>query len=566
MSFPDFNEASMSVFRCVHQRCAHAARFVLMLLALPGAATAAQSIELVSQAAFPANTNGDLASIGPLDLSDDSRFVLFASDASNLVLNDNNDRADLFLLDTQTGEVERIATDVSSAAAPYYYGDASLSNDARYVLYNHRSDAGNVYQVYRFDRLTRTTLLISADADGVAGSDSSVAGGLSADGRYAVFTSNAGLLPNVQTPSVYRYDALTARLQIVPAASDSGVAVDITPDGRYVLYESGTGRLVVRDMDSATSTPVNVTADGVVLWLQNLPDPYKSSCSNRRISDDGRYVVFVTGSDADPSDTDSAYDVYRYDRLSNTRELISTTVAGVAPDGVNVCPGISADGQRIAFFSTVHMDAYKLMLRDMTAGTLRVMVGYISDRDVGGLSLGDEPDALFFHTSGLVSSAGQQVYRYRDDGAPVVLSRAYAAGSEFADGHSGDSAVNPSSYDLGPGISADGRFVVFSSNAKNLVSGFPYACHLFLRDRTAGTTAQVYWADGGSSLSECANPSITPDSRYVVFSANRELGPVPFRLQREIFRYDRTSGQTSLVSTDTSGTAADASSSGPHMS
>ena len=46
--------------------------------------------------------NGD-AAFEPVDVSNDGRYVVFASSASNLVPNDDNGRADLFRKDMQTG-------------------------------------------------------------------------------------------------------------------------------------------------------------------------------------------------------------------------------------------------------------------------------------------------------------------------------------------------------------------------------------------------------------------------------------------------------------------------------
>ncbi|WP_133822071.1 PD40 domain-containing protein, partial [Tahibacter aquaticus] len=566
----------MSIFRLVHQRCAGAARFALMLLALPGAAAAAQPFELVSQAAFPAAAHGNSYSRGPLDVSGDGRYVLFASGANNLVLNDYNERADLFLLDAQTGEMAIINSDAISRFDLYGVENASVSDDGRYVLYHGRPNGGSTYQVYRFDRLTHSSLLLSADASGIAGNNTSIAGGLSADGRYVVFISFAHLLPNAESPSVYRYDALTAQLQIVSVDHPTGatfenpeVRPEITPDGRYVTYGARTDRglqLFIRDMDTGSHVQATVSSSGdpvPLSWPLSSSRPCKST---RTISNDGRYTVFVTEVNADPSDTDQNYDVYRYDRLSNTSELISRATSGFPAAYKNYCPAISGDGQRVLFLADSIYGNSSLVVNNTSLSTLHIAIDNIDDFEITGLSLSDTPGELFFTSLILPGVTGEQVLRYRDDSGLAVMSRAYAAGSESADGHSGDSAVNPSDRDLGPGVSADGRFVVFTSSAQNLVEGNSYANQIFLRDRTTGTTERINSTYAGSNVFRGANPSITPDSRYIVFSASRYVESMGNRLQSEIFRYDRTSGQTSLVSTDTSGTAADASSSGPHMS
>src|SRR5262249_27361756 len=73
-----------------------------------------------------------------------------------------------------------------------------------------------------------------------------------------------------------------------------------------------------------------------------------------------------------------------------------------------------------------------------------------------------------------------------------------------------------------PSMSADGRYVVFSSSASNLVAGGTNSQHVFLRDRQAHTTVQVDLGPGGV-LSNC-NPAdighvgVSDDGRYVAFT------------------------------------------------
>ncbi len=79
-----------------------------------------------------------------------------------------------------------------------------------------------------------------------------------------------------------------------------------------------------------------------------------------------------------------------------------------------------------------------------------------------------------------------------------------------------------------PVISADGRYVAFSSAATNLVEGAPAGRQVYMRDTCAGaagpsckaTTSLVSTDPGGALLgTECIFPSISSSGRYVVFLA-----------------------------------------------
>ncbi len=106
-------------------------------------------------------------------------------------------------------------------------------------------------------------------------------------------------------------------------------------------------------------------------------------------------------------------------------------------------------------------------------------------------------------------------------------------------------------------ISADGRFVVFSSTAANLVPGQideNNVADLFLRDRITGTTVLVsHTAASAVTTGDFTSDSavISADGRYVAFvSSARNLvaGQVDLQLQPDVFLFDRVTGAVTLVS------------------
>ncbi len=72
-----------------------------------------------------------------------------------------------------------------------------------------------------------------------------------------------------------------------------------------------------------------------------------------------------------------------------------------------------------------------------------------------------------------------------------------------------------------PAISGDGRYVVFTSFATNLVSGDTNGKRdIFLHDRQIGATERVSVAsDGTQGNNFSSDPAVSNDGRYVVFSS-----------------------------------------------
>ncbi|PYQ66977.1 MAG: hypothetical protein DMF53_02535, partial [Acidobacteria bacterium] len=122
--------------------------------------------------------------------------------------------------------------------------------------------------------------------------------------------------------------------------------------------------------------------------------------------------------------------------------------------------------------------------------------------------------------------------------------------------HAADSSVTTGNGEsLAPAISADGRWVVYSSLATNLVDGlpeFPAQVRLFLWDRISGRTTLVSTSPAidASDCSGCGviGSAISGDGRYVAFSSEAS-DLVPGQPDGDnVFLWDRTTGKTALVS------------------
>lgn len=224
-------------------------------------------------------------------ISANGRFVAFQSSATNLIPGDPSSGAYIFVRDRTDGTTERIGKiDFHTAA----WGPA-ISADGRYVA---RSQGGSVYL---FDRLLKTSELISVDSDGNPGTGGTSADpAISADGRFVAFFSFAPNLVPDDTNGVIdifvrdRLNGSTERVSIDSDENQWGGSTsdpDISPDGRFVVFSSNFGvrnsPIFLRDRTEGTTEIVSIRFDGSIEVRFN---------GNPVVSADGRYVAFQSGS------------------------------------------------------------------------------------------------------------------------------------------------------------------------------------------------------------------------------------------------------------------------------
>jgi Tol biopolymer transport system component len=195
-----------------------------------------------------ANGHSGLPSMSP-----DGRFLAFTSAASNLVPFDLNGVQDVFVLDRLTGVTRLASTDSHGVQGDQMSDQPSISADGRQVAF--ASDATNLVlndfnismDVFVHDMKTGETTRVSVSSNGAEGDDDSEIPSISADGLFVVFSGRAATLvpgDTNQTWDVFlhdRHDSLTTRASV----SSSGAEADaqssggeISSDGRFVVFAS----------------------------------------------------------------------------------------------------------------------------------------------------------------------------------------------------------------------------------------------------------------------------------------------------------------------------------------
>jgi Tol biopolymer transport system component len=377
------------------------------------------------------------------------------------------------------------ASGATGAAGDRNAYSRSISADGRYVAFESNADNlsseddDTVIDVYVRDLLTRTTTLVSR-AKGVVGNGASYAPSMSADGRFVAFVSLATNLTGDDDvfQDVFVRDLESNTTAYVSRSATGGAAdgksgePSISADGRYVAFESDADNMSTADQDGFSNIFVRDLATNTTVYASRASGAdglYATGYSHQpSISGDGRFVAFESASPGlSADDGNASVDIFVRDLQTNATILASRATDGIAGDGDSYAPSLSADGRFVAFTS-------------------------VADN----LS-GDDIDAF-----------GNIFVRDLQTGVTTYASRAGAAAD-------GDSAQ--------PAISADGRFVAFRSNAPNLSADDDDAVRdVFARDLQANTTTLVSrggGATGAAGNEESWDPAISADGRFVAFSS-----------------------------------------------
>ena len=221
-------------------------------------------IERVSVRTNGAQGNQDSGLQG-IGMSADGRYVAFESSSTNLVPDDTNRKQDVFVHDRRTGRTERVSLGRSGRQANGNSFYPSISGDGRYVVFESdatnlvKDDTNGVLDVFIHDRKIGTTERVSVGPNGIQANGNSYARSISRDGRYVTFSSTAtNLVPGDtnQATDAFVHDRVTGtteRVNLGPhgiqgnGPSGYGAGAVVTPDGRLVAFNSDSSNLVPND-------------------------------------------------------------------------------------------------------------------------------------------------------------------------------------------------------------------------------------------------------------------------------------------------------------------------------
>lgn len=303
-------------------------------------------------------------------ISADGRFVSFCSRAANLVDGDRNRHADVFVRDLDRGRTMLISSGLRGAEGNDDSCDSSISANGRYVVFV--SDASNLVardsngerDVFVRDLRRGTTSRVSVGGRGEQADNSSESASISADGTRVAFSSDASNLvrgDRNRAADVFVRD-LRARTTALASVSSRGRLANgpsefakISGSGRYVVFSSIASNLVDRDSNGAPDVFVRDLQRRVTV-LASLSSTGRQGNGDSiagSISDDGRLVgFFSSASNLVRGDTNGCGDAFVRDTRRQTTSRLSVAANGAQGNAISGLPLISGNG-RIAVFSSL---------------------------------------------------------------------------------------------------------------------------------------------------------------------------------------------------------------------
>ena len=393
------------------------------------------------------------------------------------------------------GETQLVSVATSGEQADFESEDAVMSANGRFVAFSTRAKladaAGAGFRnLYVRDRKKGRTALISVTPSGAFAFAETPS--ISANGRFVAFASFSSRIlvegDGDRGEDIYLHDRkkgktvrVSRELNGPPAQSPewSALLPSISGNGRFIAFVSDSDALVenddndmfdvfLYDIRKGTTTLVSRGVDGTGA-NDDACSEIGNRCAPPSLSKNGRFVVFISdASNLVEGDTNGTADVFLFDRKTETTSRVSVGVGGEESNGRSFVARISANGRFVAFGSV----ATNLVLDD-TNGTRDI---FVRDLKKGTTTIVS------------VASSGEQSDR---------LSRL-------------------------PSISANGRFIAFSSFAGNLVDGDTQSgVEVYVHDRKKGRTTKVSVdASGADGDLPSDRASISANGRFVSFESS----------------------------------------------
>ena len=355
---------------------------------------------LVCASTTVAGIYGDHDSGAPR-ISADGRWVVFHTEADNLLPLDNNGGRDVYRKDLWTGALVRVSNiPLSPVAANSDSQYPTVSDDGRYVAFESfaddhiASDTNGQLDVFVRDMDTGVTQRVS---EGILGEGNGGSGEamISGDGTRVVFTSEADnlVLFDLNGVSDVFLAPLGMPLRLVsqslagqPGNGPSG-RPSISSDGTVVAFESSADDLLASDINGTKDIFV-FYPDTFTMELASLTSwqAQASSARDARVSRDGLSVAFEAGVDFAPFSS-PFFDIYLRDLVQDKTWTLSRpsgtvgssnqqsrtvavaqggAVVAFASQASNLAPG-DTNGKWDIFVRTTHPDPLAYCTSSTTA-------------------------------------------------------------------------------------------------------------------------------------------------------------------------------------------------------
>lgn len=368
------------------------------------------------------------------------------------------------------------------------------------------------------------------------------------------YPGSDGAMPQsgkIKIGSDYSYDLVTrssndATFSTFYESSDPAVGGHSGEEGRYITFVSSavgfagaTGKhrqVFWRDRNTGLTKLISAGLNG---------EEGNGDCYAPSISGDGKTVAFEShATNLVADDKNGVKDIFLWQSASNKIERVSMGHDGKEANAESYEPSVSGDGNLIAFTSTAsNISATEkgtsnnnVFLRNMQLGTtVMISIDPTTKKGGGGSNASIAYDgkriAFYSHTSSLVSNDKNGLWDiFLWDQNNPQLKRI----SLTADGKERNQGIESANRVVVPSISGNGRYIVFSTTASNMVPGDNNNLQdVFIYDSNtnsitiASTTADGKMGNADSPIGQGEKIAISYDGNFVAYSTNATNLGVP---------------------------------------
>ncbi|NOS70473.1 MAG: hypothetical protein HOP33_11140 [Verrucomicrobia bacterium] len=515
-------------------------------------------------------------------MTPDGRYVAFVSEANDLVPNDTNKIADVFVRDMQTLVTTLVSVGATStnpaALVPVSSSESpQISADGRWVAFS--STATNLVtgvrtagDIYVRDMIAGTTVWASSDMraklQSVTGKTNGVCYNLalSADGKFVAYQASLSpLAVSTYSGIILRYGLDAGITDLIHTNAPTSIPtaeetrnLDLTADGILVAFVANANGV------GATTTTIQVWDATTGLTTPVASGPANSISTRPVINPAGRYVAFLSSAaNLTGNSLQGTWHVYRRDLQTATTALVDANTNNVgSPVPFNTVPSLSADAQFVAFecmdsglVPNDNNHRQDVFVRDMVAGTnelISVCHPLLASVTPNSFSLFAASPASTDGRFIAFASDADNIVPGDTNGFRDVFLRDLASGTNILVSAT-PNGVTGNGISTDPTSSGDGRLVAFTSSAANLVAGDANAAtDIFVRDLQTETTAlaSLNYIGSASGNKASYSPTLSTDGHWLLFrSQATDIATGTFTGTENLFLRDLLSGTNFALTT-----------------